>query len=323
MEKKIIAQNINNVLRETNLSALGPKRTGKVRDIYDLGDKLILISTDRHSSFDRIIAHIPFKGQILTETSRYWFDATKDIIPNHVLEYPDPNVLVAKKYKIVPIEIIPRAYITGSTNTSLWTHYQKGKRDFGNFILPEGLRKNEKLKETVLTFTTKLEEHDRSLTPKEIVDEGLLTTDILKKVSDTSLALFKRGQEISADRGFIMVDTKYEFGLDENNNLVLIDEIHTPDSARWWMLKSYEERFNNGEEPEYFDKEFLRLWFKGKCDPYKDKVLPEVPPDMIVELASRYIEIYEKMLGRKFEANIQEPIEQRIKNSLKKYEIQR
>ncbi|OGE87902.1 MAG: hypothetical protein A3B77_03115 [Candidatus Doudnabacteria bacterium RIFCSPHIGHO2_02_FULL_49_24] len=137
------------------------------------------------------------------------------------------------------------------------------------------------------------------------------------------MALFKRGQEISADRGFIMVDTKYEFGLDENNNLVLIDEIHTPDSARWWMLKSYEERFNNGEEPEYFDKEFLRLWFKGKCDPYKDKVLPEVPPDMIVELASRYIEIYEKMLGRKFEANIQEPIEQRIKNSLKKYEIQR
>lgn len=319
MDVEKIKKNINNVLKETNFTDLGEKKVGKVRDIYDLGDKLILISTDRHSSFDRIIAHIPFKGQILTETSRYWFDITKDIIPNHVLEYPDPNVVVAKKYKVVPIETIPRAYITGSTNTSLWTHYQNGKRDFGNFTLPDGLRKNEKLKETVLTYTTKFEEHDRSLTSEEVISEGLVTEELLKKVSDASLALFKKGQEISTKRGFIMVDTKYEFGLDENDNLVLIDEIHTPDSARWWLLESYEDRFNKGEEPEYFDKEFLRLWFQGKCDPYKDKVLPKVPSDMIVKLVSRYIKIYEKMLGKKFDMNIQTPIEQRIENNLKSY----
>ncbi|MFA6383299.1 MAG: phosphoribosylaminoimidazolesuccinocarboxamide synthase [Parcubacteria group bacterium] len=319
MDKEFIAQNIKNVLKETDLPELGQKRKGKVRDIYDQGDKLILISTDRHSSFDRIIAHIPFKGQVLTGTSRWWFEKVKDIIPNHVIDYPDPNVVVGKKYKIVPIEVVPRAYITGSTNTSLWTHYQNGKRDFGDFILPEGLKKNQKLEKTVLTITTKLEEHDRSLSSGEAVAEGLISAEIMEKVKEAALRIFERGQRIANEKGLILVDTKFEFGLDENNDLVLIDELLTPDSARWWMLGSYEERFRNGQDPEYFDKEFLRLWFKDKCDPYKDEVLPELPEDMIVEMASRYIQIYEQIVGEKFEVDVTIPIEERIKNNLRKY----
>lgn len=278
-----------------------------------------MISTDRHSSFDRIIAHVPFKGQILTETSRWWFEKTKDIIANHALEYPDPNVVVAKKCKVIPIETIPRAYITGSTNTSLWVHYQNGERDFGNFVLPEGLKKNQKLENTVLTFTTKLEEHDRVLTPKKAVTEGLVSEDIMQKVQETSLKLFKRGRQIAKEKGLILVDTKFEFGMDEAGNLALIDELLTPDSARWWMSGSYEERFNSGQEPEYFDKEFLRLWFKGKCDPYKDEVLPQLPADMIVEMAARYIQVYEQIIGEKFEVDISVPIEKRIKKNLEKY----
>ncbi|MDO8529582.1 MAG: phosphoribosylaminoimidazolesuccinocarboxamide synthase [bacterium] len=319
MDKEFIAQNINYILKETNLPELGSKKTGKVRDIYSNEDRLILISTDRHSSFDRIIAHIPFKGRILTRTSQWWFEKTKDIISNHALEYPDPNVIVAKKYKLVPIETIPRAYITGSTNTSLWVHYQNGERDFGNFVLPEGLKKNQKLENTVLTFTTKLEEHDRVVTPKNIVDEGLVSETMMKKIQEISLKLFERGRQIASEKGLILVDTKFEFGLDENENLVLIDELMTPDSARWWMSGSYEKRFNNGQEPEYFDKEFLRLWFKGKCDPYKDKVLPTLPSDMIVEMAARYVQIYERIIGEKFEVDINVPIEERIKKNLEKY----
>jgi phosphoribosylaminoimidazole-succinocarboxamide synthase len=319
MEKNFIKEHVGYVLKETNLPGLGEKKTGKVRDIYAKEDKLILISTDRHSSFDRIIAHIPFKGQILTQVSLFWFENTKDIIPNHVLGNPDPNVVLAKRYKIVPIEVIPRAYITGSTNTSLWTHYQNGTKDFGNFILPENLKKNQKLEKTVLTFTTKLEEHDRSLTPQEIVKEELVSKETMEKIEEVATKLFERGQQIANDKGLILVDTKYEFGLDEDENLVLIDEIHTPDSSRYWMLGSYNERFDKGEEPEYFDKEFLRLWFKDNCDPYEDEVLPEAPEEMIAELASRYIRIYEQITGEIFVVDTSLDINERIKHNLEKY----
>ncbi|HEY4525582.1 MAG TPA: phosphoribosylaminoimidazolesuccinocarboxamide synthase [Candidatus Paceibacterota bacterium] len=319
MDKQTITQNIGRVLRETNFAGLGEKKVGKVRDVYIQPERIILVSTDRHSSFDRIIAHVPFKGQVLTQSSTYWFEQTKDIVPNHVLDMPDPNVVVAKKCKVIPIEMVVRGYITGSTNTSLWTNYQNGQRDFGSFVLPEGMKKNQKLQEAVLTPTTKSDEHDRPVTPKEIVSEGIMAQDLWDRVSIAALALFKRGQELSAQQGLILVDTKYEFGLDDKGELTLIDEIHTPDSSRYWKMGSYEERFGKGEEPEYFDKEFLRLWFKEHCDPYKDAVLPEAPAEMVAELASRYIQIYEQLTGKQFETDLSRPIGERIEANLAKY----
>ncbi len=321
MDKQTIEQNINRVLKETDFKNIGERKKGKVRDIYIQDDKLILVSTDRHSSFDRIIAHIPFKGQVLTQISRWWFEQTEDIIQNHVLDVPDPNVVVAKKCKVIPLEMVVRGYITGVTGTALWTNYQKGQRDFGGFTLPDSMKKNQKLEEPVLTPTTKSDEHDRPVTPKEIVDEKIVEPDLWEKLSKTAIALFKRGQEVAAKKGLILVDTKYEFGLDDGGNLTLIDEIHTPDSSRYWKLDTYQARFDEGKEPEYFDKEFLRLWFKENCDPYNDPVLPEAPAEMVTELASRYIQIYEQVTDEKFETDLETPITDRIAKNLEKYHI--
>ena len=317
MDIELIEKHIDDVLTETNFTNLGEKKVGKVRDIYIQDDHITLIATDRHSSFDRNIASIRFKGEVLNQISLFWFNQTKDIIQNHILNTPDPNVVIAKKCKVLPIECVIRGYITGSTSTSLWTHYKDGKRDFGNFVLPEGMKKNQKLNEPVFTPTTKSDEHDRPLTPAEIVSEGLLSEDMTKEIEKIAKALFKRGQEIALEKGLILVDTKYEFGLDENNKLTLIDEIHTPDSSRYWKAESYDERFNQGLEPEYFDKEFLRLWFRDHCDPYKDEILPKAPPEMIAELARRYIEIYEKITGQTFNHDFSQSTLERITNNIK------
>ncbi len=308
------------ILKTTNFKNLGEKKTGKVRDIYVQKDKILLISTDRHSSFDRIIAHIPWKGQVLNEISAFWFGKTKDIIQNHVLEVPDPNVLVAKKCKPLAVEMVVRGYLTGVTDTSIWTHYQKGERSFGGTTLPDGMKKNQKLERPVLTPTTKSETHDRPITPEEIVKEGLMSQKLWDEVAGKAVALFIRGQEIAAKSGLILVDTKYEFGLDDNDKLILIDEIHTPDSSRYWYLDSYTERFAKNEEPQYFDKEFLRLWFKENCDPYKDEKLPDAPAEMVEELSRRYIQIYEKITGSKFKKD-PTPILERIEKNLKKFQI--
>ncbi|MBP9839598.1 MAG: phosphoribosylaminoimidazolesuccinocarboxamide synthase [Candidatus Pacebacteria bacterium] len=316
MQIEKIKEHLGDVLRETNFPELGVRKVGKVRDIYIANDKITLISTDRHSSFDRNIAHIPFKGEILNKISLFWFKKTEDIIQNHVLTSPDPAVLVAKKCTPLPIEAVVRGYITGVTGTSLWTHYKDGKRDFGNFTLPEGLKKNQKLAEPVFTPSTKFEEHDRTLSTDEIVSEGLLTKEMVDKVENTAKSLFKRGQEIALTRGLILVDTKYEFGIDDKGELMLIDEIHTPDSSRYWKADSYQERFDKGEEPEYFDKEFLRIWFKDNCDPYKDEVLPEAPTELVAELSRRYIEIYETITGDAFDHDFSMTVLERVKKNL-------
>ena len=318
MNIETIKQHISDVIKETNFQGIGEKKVGKVRDIY-IGDETItLVATDRHSSFDRIIAHVPFKGEVLNQISAFWFENTKDIIDNHVVSIPDPNVLIARKCKPLPIEAVMRGYITGVTGTSLWTHYTDGKRDFGNFILPEELKKNQKLPEALFTPTTKSDEHDRPITPSEIVDEGLLSQEMIDEVERVAKALFARGQEIALSHGLILVDTKYEFGLDTDGKLTLIDEIHTPDSSRYWKADSYQARFDKGEEPEYFDKEFLRLWFKDNCDPYKDEVLPEAPQELVAELSRRYIEIYESITGKPFNHDFSQPILERINNNLLK-----
>ncbi|MFA6520282.1 MAG: phosphoribosylaminoimidazolesuccinocarboxamide synthase [Candidatus Paceibacterota bacterium] len=313
-----IKEHIDDVLKETNFPELGERKIGKVRDIYVAQDHITLISTDRHSSFDRNIASIPFKGEVLNQISLFWFEKTKDIVQNHVLSTPDPNVLVAKKCKVIPIEMVVRGYITGSTNTSLWTIYNNGQRNFGDFTLPEGMKKNQKLDTPVLTPTTKSDEHDRPITSAEIIEENIVSKELWAEMSETALKLFKRGQEVALSRGLILVDTKYEMGIDENGKLMLIDEIHTPDSSRYWKAESYEARFQQGEEPEYFDKEFLRLWFKEHCDPYKDEVLPPAPVELVAELSRRYIEIYEMITGQPFNHDFSMPVLERITKNLKK-----
>src|SRR3990167_5758770 len=320
MDKQTIEQNLTRVLEKTNFKGLGERRQGKVRDIYTQPDKIILVSTDRYSAFDRNLALIPFKGQVLTQVSRWWFEKTKDIIQNHLIESPDPNVVVVKKTKVVPIEMVVRGYITGVTGTSLWTLYQKGQRDFGDFVLPDGMKKNQKLDNPVLTPTTKFETHDRPLSSKDVVDGNYMTKEQWEKVANISLKLFKRGQEIALQKGLILVDCKYEFGLTPEGEIILIDEIHTPDSSRYWQAKTYQERIAQGLEPENFDKEFLRLWFKDNCDPYKDEKLPEAPADMVTELSRRYIQICEQITGIPFKVETGD-IEKRIENNLRKYQI--
>lgn len=286
-------------LTETNFK-FGEKYQGKVRDTYDLGDKLLLVTTDRQSAFDRLLASVPYKGQVLNLTSAWWFEETESIVPNHVISLPDPNVIIAKKCKVLPIEFVVRGYITGSTSTSLWTQYNKGIRNYCGIDFPDGMRKNQKLDEPVLTPTTKEVEHDRPISPKDIVAEGWLTQAEWDEASSYAMALFKKGTEVAKKHGLILVDTKYEFGRDADGNIILIDEIHTPDSSRYWLAAGYEERFAANQEPDNIDKEFLRLWFKEHCDPYHDKVLPEAPEDLIVTLSGRYIQLYEMITGKKF-----------------------
>lgn len=294
---------------------------GKVRDVYDLGDTLLLVASDRYSAFDRNLALLPHKGELLTAISRWWFEQTDSIVKNHVKEYPDPNVVWCIKYKVIPIEMVVRGYITGVTNTSLWHTYSQGQRDFGDFILPDGLHKNEKLPNPVLTPTTKFEEHDRPLTPQEAVDEGLIDADVWKKLQDIAIRLFTFGQKKAESKGLILVDTKYEFGLDEQNNIVLIDEIHTPDSSRYWRVDNYQKQIEKGDEPDNYDKEFLRLWFKARFDPYKDNDTPTPSKEILDELTKRYIYVYEHLTGQKFTPADGEPlarIEANVLKALKK-----
>ncbi|HTZ02867.1 MAG TPA: phosphoribosylaminoimidazolesuccinocarboxamide synthase [Xanthobacteraceae bacterium] len=317
MTSEILASNI---LRRTDFDFLGPKVAGKVRDIYDQGDRLVLITTDRHSSFDRIIAHVPWKGQVLNEISAYWFEATKDIVPNHVLAVPDPNVTVARKCTMVPVEAVVRGYLTGVTDTAIWTRYGKSEREFGGVRLADGMRKNQRLPRPIFDPTTKEAAHDRTLSPQQMIAEGFVSKELFARIEATALKLFARGQELAARRGLLLVDTKYEFGTDAGGGLVLIDEIHTPDSSRYWQLDSYDRRFAAGEEPDYFDKEFLRLWFREHCDPYADKTLPEAPAELVAELSRRYVQMYEQVTGAKFAPGAT-PILERIERNLRALRI--
>ena len=297
--KERIKAELSNTLTETTLER-GEKRTGKVRDQYSLGDKIALITTDRQSAFDRVLASIPFKGQVLNLTSAWWFEQTKDIIPNQVINIPDPNITLAKNCEVFPIEFVVRGYITGSTSTSLWTVYNNGDREYCGNILSEGLVKNQKLDSNMLTPTTKEEHHDRPIAPNDIVREGWMTQTDWEYCSQKALELFEYGQKKAAENGMILVDTKYEMGKAENGEIVLIDEIHTPDSSRYWIAETYNERMASKNEPQNIDKEFLRLWFVDNCDPYNDEVLPAAPEDLIVELSSRYIYLYETITGQLF-----------------------
>ncbi|MCP4754896.1 MAG: phosphoribosylaminoimidazolesuccinocarboxamide synthase [Proteobacteria bacterium] len=314
--EKAIQQQIQFTLKETRFQNLGKRYSGKVRDVYATDDKIFLIATDRQSAFDRNIAHIPFKGQVLTQTSAFWFEKTKDIVDNHLLAVPDPNVVMCRKLNVFPVEVVVRGYITGVTDTAAWTAYKRGEREFCGNALPEGLRKNQKFEQPIITPTTKSEEHDESISAREIVEMGLMTEEQWKYIADKALQLFERGCQIASSHGLLLVDSKYEFGYDQDGAIYLIDEIHTPDSSRYWQKDSYEERFANNQEPENIDKEFLRLWFVEHCDPYKDRVLPEAPEEQVVELSKRYIALFESITYRSFQGEVGD-VAVRIENRLK------
>jgi phosphoribosylaminoimidazole-succinocarboxamide synthase len=322
MERQALLDAIPHCLTATDLP-LAAKYPGKVRDTYEVGDgRLLLVTTDRQSGFDRLLGAIPFKGQVLNRTSLYWFERTKDIIGNHVISSPHANALIAQQCTVLPIEFVVRGYMTGSTDTSIWTQYQKGVRSYCGHALPEGMKKNEPLPLNIVTPTTKEKDHDRPITADEVVSEGWLTKDQWEFCSAKALELFAFGQKVAAERGLILVDTKYEFGvlsLGEilEGEILLIDEIHTPDSSRYWLADSYVERLAAGQEPNMIDKEFFRLWFRDRCDPYKDAVLPVPPDELIAELAARYIELFERITGTTFEPDLR-PLEATVVASLRR-----
>ncbi|SIQ75598.1 phosphoribosylaminoimidazole-succinocarboxamide synthase [Alkalispirochaeta americana] len=293
-----IREACENCLTETDL-ALPEKHRGKVRDRYRAGESLLLVSTDRQSAFDRLLASVPFKGQVLNQTSAWWFDETRDILPNHLEGVPHPNVSVVRHCTPFPIEFVVRGYITGSTETSLWTRYQAGERRYCGIDFPDGLEKHQELPRPVVTPTTK-EAKDRPIAPEEIIAEGWMTRRDWERCRDHALDLFTFGQKKASENGLILVDTKYEMGFDNQGTLRLIDEIHTPDSSRYWIGGTYHERRAAGVSPDHIDKEFLRAWFVAHCDPYRDAILPEAPPELVEELAYRYILLYEAITGRPF-----------------------
>lgn len=298
--RPLIQKKLSQCLNDTHFS-FAQKTTGKVRDIYDLGDKLLLITTDRLSAFDRVLATVPYKGQVLNLVSAWWFEQTKHIIQNHMIAVPDPNVILAKKCIVFPIEFVVRGYITGTTNTSLWTQYQKGVRIYCGHHFPENLCKNQKLETPLLTPTTKDKLSDKPISAQEIIDEGFMSEDDFTIAANAAMRLYEYGAMIAQKHGLILVDTKYEFGKDPDGNILLIDEIHTPDSSRYWISQTYQERFRQYQEPENIDKEFLRMWFAQNCDPYQDKELPQAPVDLIIQLSERYIQLFERITGTKFE----------------------
>jgi phosphoribosylaminoimidazole-succinocarboxamide synthase len=306
---------------ETDLPLPG-KGSGKVRDWYDLPDgNRLLVTTDRLSAFDRILARVPYKGQAVNQLTNWWFDQTADIIANHKVSVPDPNAVVATVAEPFLVEVVVRGYITGVTSTALWYRYELGERDIYGYHFTEGLKKNSPLPEPILTPTTKGVggAHDERMTCAEVAEKGLLDKRTWDQLQAAALAVFTRGQALAAKAGLILVDTKYEFGRATDGSILLIDEVHTPDSSRFWKADTYPARFAAGEEPENFDKEFVRLAYAEKG--YRgDGEIPQVPAGLWVAASERYIKIYEMLTGNTLEAGSY-PVEPRLIKNLRRAKI--
>lgn len=313
----IIKNQLKYTLDKTNFN-FGRKYEGKVRDNYILNGRRIIMTTDRISAFDRVLCAIPFKGQVLNQTSAFWFEKTKKIVKNHVIDIPDPNVMVVKECKPYPVEMVVRGYITGVTTTSAWYNYERGVRNFCGNILPEGLKKNQKFAKPIITPSTKAEHglHDESISGEEIIKRKLVDEKTYKKMEKAALALFEYGSNFVAKQNLILVDTKYEFG-SLNGELVLIDEIHTPDSSRFWIKDTYNKLFSNGQEPQKLDKEYVRQWLADKGFIGEGKI-PHIPDDVKIEAAKRYIKAYEMTTGKEFKAK-NEDVLKRIEVNLRKH----
>jgi phosphoribosylaminoimidazole-succinocarboxamide synthase len=311
-EDRIRAE-LANVLEGTAFEGLGQLEHGKVRDSYKLGDRRAIVVTDRISAFDCILGTVPFKGQVLNQMAAFWFDKTRHIAPNHVIDVPDPNIMVVRECQQLPIEFVVRGYITGVTKTSAWYNYERGVRNFCGNRLPEGLRKDEKLPRPILTPTTKHDKHDRNISREEAIAEGLIDGPTFDAAADICMRLFDFGVKYAASRGLILVDTKYEIGrLD--GRLVVSDEVNTPDSSRYWFADTYADRFRAGADQRKIDKEYVREWlaaqgFRGDGAP------PPLSTDVRIEAARRYVQAYELITGRAFEV-IDGPIGVRVSKAL-------
>jgi phosphoribosylaminoimidazole-succinocarboxamide synthase len=315
-----MALELQGTLDRTDFAGFGLTHKGKVRDNYISDGVRTIVTTDRQSAFDKILGTIPFKGQTLNAIANFWFEQTADIVQNHLLEIPDPNVVRARQCDVVALEFVVRAFVTGVTKTSLWFNYEAGRREVAGVRLPEGLRKNQRLEAPILTPTTKLEEHDRNISRSDAVSEGLITEELFDRIARLSFELFRRGSEVAAERGLILVDTKYEFGV-LDGDVVLIDEVHTPDSSRFWYLDTYDELFSDGKDQRALDKEPLREWFvergfRGDSDP------PPIPDDVRIETASRYIALAEEITEQPF-APAETTAVERVNDLLDEFRIDR
>jgi phosphoribosylaminoimidazole-succinocarboxamide synthase len=316
ISEDVIRAQLENILDGTDFLQLGKAHKGKVRDSYSTNGRRILITTDRVSAFDCIIGTVPFKGQVLNQMAGFWFETTRDIAPNHIIDIPDPNVLIAAECEPLPLEFVVRGYITGVTKTSAWMNYEQGVRNFCGNLLPDGLKKDQKLEQPILTPTTKHEKHDRNISRDEAITEGLIDAETFDAAADICFKLFARGQEHAAGQGLILVDTKYEIGM-LDGALTVIDEIHTPDSSRYWFADTYDELFEKGENQRKIDKEYIREWlaaqgFRGDGKP------PALTDEVRVEAARRYIQAYEHVTGLEFKP-VEGPILKRVEESLLKF----
>jgi phosphoribosylaminoimidazole-succinocarboxamide synthase len=316
MDPRLLQEQCARNLTETHFTGLGRRQQGKVRDSYVADGRRAIVVTDRVSCFDVVVGTLPFKGQVLNQIAAFWFEKTRDVAPNHLLEVPDPNVSLVRECRTLPVEFVYRGYLTGSTSTSIWTAYDRGDRSYCGHPLPDGLRKHDRLPEPLLTPTTKAPEgqHDELVSRAELLSSGVIEEERFDAAATLCAALFAAGQRWAENQGLILVDTKYEIGVDEEENLVVIDEIHTPDSSRYWYRDRYERALSEGLDPEALDKEYVRRWlgeqgYRGEGAP------PELPLDVRCEAARRYIEAFEQISGRDFEPDLEAP-EPRIRRNL-------
>jgi phosphoribosylaminoimidazole-succinocarboxamide synthase len=314
--KDVLRNALDKTVDATDFAGLGERYVGKVRDNYMTGDgRRFIVVTDRVSTFDRVVGTLPFKGQVLNRIATWWFAKSRDVAPNHMIRQPDPSIVEVVECKPLAVEMVVRSYLTGSTSTSIWTHYEKGARTFCGHPLPEGMKFNQRLPEPILTPSTKAAhgDHDVSASRDEILAMGQITPEDFDTAAKIAMDLFAFGKKVCEDRGLILVDTKYEFGKKPDGTIVVIDEIHTPDSSRFWFADTYEERIEKGEAPESFDKEYLRRWLKDQGF-VGEGPIPTIPDEVRVEAAHRYVGIYEAITGEAFVPNLEPPIERMKKN---------
>lgn len=316
IDPELLRAQCGRTLERTDFSGLGVKHEGKVRDSYVRDGRRTIVVTDRISAFDRVLGTIPFKGQVLNQIAAFWFEKTRAVAPNHVLSVPDPNVTVGRECQLLPIEFVVRGYLTGVTGTSIWTAYARGERVYCGHRLPEGLRRHERLPRPLLTPTTKAEQgaHDELTSRDEAIASGVLSAELYDRAEAMVLRLFAEGQQWAEKQGLILVDTKYELGLDPEGRLTVVDEIHTPDSSRYWYLDSYERAMSEGSDPKAMDKEYVRRWlaergYRGEGAP------PPLPDDVRCEAARRYVETFERITGEAFVPDVEPPLE-RIRRNL-------
>lgn len=319
IDTSVLRSELDNCLLDARFERWkGSYQQGKVRDMYLLEDKRILITTDRQSAFDHVLGTIPLKGQVLNRIAEFWFERTRDIVANHVIAVPDGNITVAEELKMIPVEIVVRRYLTGSTDTSVWTHYERGVRNFCGIDLEDGMVKNQPFDGPIITPSTKADDHDESVSRQQVLERGLVEENTWEQIEEIALALFARGTEVAAQQGLILVDTKYEMGINSEGAIAVADEIHTPDSSRYWIAESYERRHAAGEEPESLDKEFLRLWLKDRG--ISDDNVPELDDEIRIQVAERYIDLYERVTGSEFAVDLNDaPVRDRIESVIAPY----